>query len=144
MSRRKSFLTCRVRKGTNNEYAVRIARLAGKAHANRLSGSCAEDCWRRGLRRDVSECLARHASGTESWLCVQRCRVVCRRAVLENLPLAGNFGAEIQDLRLSGSLLRLWLRQRHAPVLCRRSLLLQGLEHQERFHHAGAKYRLFG
>src|SRR5258707_707728 len=105
-SRRKSFLTCRVRKGTSNEYAVRIARLAGKAHANRLPRSRAEDCRGGGFHRDVSECLARDASGIESWICVQRCRLVCRCAFYENLSLAGKLGAEIQGLGLSWRLLR--------------------------------------
>src|SRR5713101_3350752 len=126
MSRRKSFLTCRVRKGTDNEYAVRIARSAGKSDAKRLPGSRAEDCWRRRLRRDVSECLARHASRTERGICVQRRRLVCRRPLHENLPLSA---ARVPRISKSASR----ISESYTPF-----------PRQQEFHESGAKYRLFG
>src|SRR6266404_4206650 len=89
-NRRRSFLICRVQKGTSNEYDERNAKLARKSDANCLPRSRAEDCRRRGLRNHVSERVAQHGFGIESRICVQCGRVVRWRALHENLPLNGN------------------------------------------------------
>src|SRR6266403_4280555 len=88
-SRRKSFLTCRARKGRTSEYVERNPKPARKTYANYLSRSRAEDCRRRGLHHHLSERVAEHGIGIESRVCVQRRRVVRWRALCENLPLNG-------------------------------------------------------
>src|SRR5712672_2239258 len=89
-SRRKSFLTCRARKGKTSEYVERSAKFAAKADASYLSRPSAEDCRRRGLHHHLSERVAEPGIGIESRVCVQRGGMVRWRALCENLPLKGN------------------------------------------------------
>src|SRR5882762_2131753 len=104
-SRRKSFSTCRARKGRTSEYVKGSGKFAAKADANCLSGPRAEDCRRRGLHHHLSERVAEHGLGIESRVCVQRRRVVRWRALYENLPLNGTVWPAIPNQRCESATL---------------------------------------
>src|SRR2546430_3861742 len=90
MSRRKLFSIFPGRKGHNDEYLVSIAKPAGKAHANDFSRPRAEDRWCRGFRAHVFPCLAQYRPGVEVGIRLQRGRLVRRRPLHKDLPLAAS------------------------------------------------------
>src|SRR5882724_7168744 len=104
-SQRKSFLTCRARKGKTSEYVERSAKFVAKADANCLPRPRAEDCRRRGLHHHLSERVAEHGIGIESRVCVQCRRVVRWRALCENLPLNGTVWHAIPNRRYESATL---------------------------------------